>query len=79
MYSRPHWSVLNESIPMLLIGQNKAGLWVVCDSNRRELGVFSSQALAVRFAERECVPGGCALMYLDEPIDSEDAPKSSGS
>ena len=73
MHMRPHWSVLNESIPMLLIGKDRAGRWVVFDSAGRNLGKFSSEALAVRFAERECAPGGCALMYLTDPVEIDPA------
>jgi hypothetical protein len=69
MYTRPHWSVPNETIPMLLIGQNRAGSGVVRDSEGYSRGVFPFPAWALRFARRGCAPGGCALMFATEALE----------
>jgi hypothetical protein len=69
MYPRPHWSVLNESIPMFVIGRNRDGHWVVCDSQDRTLGAFPDQASAVALAKQESAPGGCALMFVTECLE----------
>jgi hypothetical protein len=39
--------------PALLVGQNRAGLWIVRDPTGMRGGVFSSQAEALRLATRE--------------------------
>ena len=70
MYPRPHWSILNESIPMFLIGRNSAGFWVACNSDGVRQGEFSSKASAVFFAQQQSAPRGCALMFVTEPLEA---------
>ena len=68
---RPDASVLNESIPLFYIGQNKKGRWVVRESEGRSGGLFLFKQWAVRFARRQSEPFGCAIMFLAEPIELE--------
>lgn len=69
MFTRPHWSVLNENIPVYLIGKNRLGHWVVRKSDGSSGGEFLVQAEAVRFANRESAPGGCALVYVTDFLE----------
>lgn len=73
MYPRPHWSILNDSIPMFLIGRNRAGFWVACDSDGACRGEFSSKASAVAFAQQQSAPRGCALMFVTQPLEADSA------
>jgi hypothetical protein len=68
---RPDTSVLNESIPLFYIGQNRKGRWVVRESEGRSGGLFLFKQWAVRFARRQSEPFGCAIMFLAEPIELE--------
>jgi hypothetical protein len=66
---RPDASIINESIPLFYIGQNKKGRWVVRESEGRSGGLFLFKQWAVRFARRQSEPFGCAIMFLAEPIE----------
>src|ERR1700722_17280542 len=66
---RPDASIINESIPLFYIGQNKKGRWVVRESEGRSGGLFLFKQWAVRFARRQSEPSGCAIMFLAEPIE----------
>jgi hypothetical protein len=66
---RPDASIINESIPLFYIGQNKKGRWVVRESEGRSGGLFLFKQWAVRFARRQSEPFGCAIMFLTEPIE----------
>src|ERR1700728_2919818 len=66
---RPDASIINESIPLFYIGQNKRGLWVVPEADGRSGGLFLFKQWAVRFARRQSEPAGCAIMFLAEPIE----------
>jgi hypothetical protein len=66
---RPDASVINESIPLFYIGQNKKGRWVVREAEGRSGGLFLFKQWAVRFARRQSEPSGCAIMFLADPIE----------
>ena len=66
---RPDASIINESIPLFYIGQNKKGRWVVREADGRSGGLFLFKQWAVRFARRQSEPAGCAIMFLAEPIE----------
>ena len=66
---RPDPSIINESIPLFYIGQNKKGRWVVREAEGRSGGLFLFKQWAVRFARRQSEPFGCAIMFLAEPIE----------
>ena len=66
---RPDASIINESIPLFYIGQNKKGRWVVREADGRSGGLFLFKQWAVRFARRQSEPSGCAIMFLAEPIE----------
>ena len=68
---RPDASVINESIPLFYIGQNRKGRWVVRESEGRSGGLFLFKQWAVRFARRQSEPFGCAIMFLAEPVELE--------
>jgi hypothetical protein len=66
---RPDPSVVNETIPLFYIGRNKAGLWVAREAQGRSGGLFLFKRSAVRFAREESEPAGCAMMFLNEPLE----------
>jgi hypothetical protein len=66
---RPDASALSEAIPLFYIGRNKNGLWVVREAEGRSGGLFFLKQSAVHFARRQSEPSGCAMMFLDEPIE----------
>jgi hypothetical protein len=66
---RPDASIINESIPLFYIGQNRKGRWVVREAEGRSGGLFLLKQWAVRFARRQSEPCGCAIMFLAEPIE----------
>jgi hypothetical protein len=67
--SRPDPDVLSEAIPLFLIFRNKGGLWVARESEGRVGGVFLRKQSALRFAQRNTQPGGCATMFLSESFE----------
>jgi hypothetical protein len=66
---RPDASALSEAIPLFYLGRNKNGVWVVREAEGRSGGLFFLKQSAVRFARRQSEPSGCAMMFLDEPIE----------
>jgi hypothetical protein len=60
---------LNEAIPLVAIGRNRAGLWVArdCDSSIGRAFIFKGSA--VRFAKRMKRPGACALMFVNDGLE----------
>jgi hypothetical protein len=66
---RPDLSVLNETIPLFYIGQNKKGLWVVREAEGRSGGLFLLRRTAVRFAREQGEAAGCGLMFLNKPLE----------
>lgn len=61
---RPGPGVLSVSIPLFFIGRNKNGLWVAREADGRIGGLFVFKRSALRFANYNCVPVGCATMFL---------------
>ncbi|NVN86946.1 MAG: hypothetical protein HXX15_12770 [Rhodopseudomonas sp.] len=49
---RPDPSILSASIPVVFLGRNSDGLWVVRDAVGRRGGVFLFRASALRFARK---------------------------
>jgi hypothetical protein len=74
---RPDASALSEAIPLFYIGRNKNGLWVVREAEGRSGGLFFLKQSAVHFARRQSEPAGCAMMFLDEPIELDIADQGS--
>jgi hypothetical protein len=74
---RPDASALSEAIPLFYIGRNKNGIWVVREAEGRSGGLFFLKQSAVRFARRQSEPAGCAMMFLDEPIELDIADQGS--
>ena len=73
-FKRPDPTVLCEAIPLFFIGRNHAGLWVARESEGRTGGIFLFKALAISFAKRESMPGGCALSFVSDEIELDLAP-----
>jgi len=66
---RPDLTVLNETIPLFYIGQNKKGFWVVREAEGRSGGLFLFRRTAVRFAREQSEATGCGLMFLNKPLE----------
>jgi len=66
---RPDPGILNEAIPLFFIGRNEDGFWVARESNGRTGGIFLRKRSALRFANRNAQPEGCALMFLSERFE----------
>ncbi len=66
---RPDLSVLSETISLFYIARNKHGFWVAREAEGRCGGEFLFRRSAVRFARHEGAPAGCAMMFLNEPLD----------
>jgi hypothetical protein len=66
---RPDPAVLNETIPLFYIGQNRKGRWVVREAGGRSGGLFLFRRSAVRFARDESETSGCALMFVNKPLE----------
>jgi len=66
---RPDLTVLNETIPLFYIGQNKKGLWVAREAEGRSGGLFLFRRTAVRFAREQSEATGCGLMFLNKPLE----------
>jgi len=67
--SRSDLTFLSETIPLFYIGQNGDGFWVARDAEGQSGGVFFFKASAVRFARNKSAPTGCALMFLNAPVE----------
>lgn len=68
----PRWpdsGAFSGSIPLFFIGRNKSGLWVALEAERRTGGVFLFRRSALRFAEKNSAPLGCATMLLAGPFE----------
>jgi hypothetical protein len=65
---RPNLQVLNETIPLFYICQNRHGFWVARDAEGRSGGLFLRKQAALRFAQRQSATG-CAIMQLNEPAE----------
>ncbi|WP_271578752.1 hypothetical protein [Bradyrhizobium sp. CCBAU 11361] len=61
--------VVSASIPAFFIGRNEAGLWVAREACGRVGGVFLFKSSAVDFANRQCAPARCALVFPVETFE----------
>ena len=61
---RPDPSILSEAIPLFLIVQNRDGFWIARDVNGRVGGIFLRKQSALKFADENTPPVGCAKMLL---------------
>jgi hypothetical protein len=66
---RPDPSILSEAIPLFFIGQNFDGFWVARDADGRVGGIFLLKQSALKFADRNAPPVGCAKMFLSERFE----------
>ena len=66
---RPDTGVLSKSIPLFFIGRNRNGLWIAREAEGRTGGVFLLKRSALRFAQENSEPVGCATMFLAGPIN----------
>jgi len=66
---RPELDMLNETIPLFHICQNRHGFWVARDAERRAGGLFLRKRSALSFVQRQSAPTGYAIMLLDEPVE----------
>jgi hypothetical protein len=66
---RPGPAVLSEAIPLFFIGRNGRGLWIAREAEGRIGGMFLLRHSAMRFAERNSAPIGCATMLLADHIE----------
>jgi hypothetical protein len=66
---RPDARILNEAIPLVAIGRNRAGLWIArdCDSSSGRAFIFKGSA--IRFAKRMKAPGAYALMFVKDGLE----------
>ena len=62
---RPGVTVLSDSIPLLYIGRNHEGFWVVREAEGRIGGLFLLRCSALRFARQKSLPAGCATMFVE--------------
>ena len=67
--TRPDDTVLNNSIPLFLIGRNQNGFWVARESAGRCGGLFLFRRSAARFAHRNGLAGGGATMLVEHSIE----------
>src|ERR1700733_2933091 len=66
---RPNSDALSESIPLFFIGRNALGFWVAREAQGRAGGVFLFRRSALRFADVNSAPAGCATMFLNERLE----------
>jgi hypothetical protein len=66
---RPTSDALSESIPLFFIGRNALGFWVAREAKGRTGGVFIFRRSALRFANTNSAPAGCATMFLNERLE----------
>ena len=66
---RPDASVLSKSLPLFFIGRNKNGLWIAREAEGRAGGIFLLKQSALRFAQKNSAPIGCATMFIAEPME----------
>lgn len=66
---RPDPNILSEAIPLFFIGRNKDRFWVAREADGRVGGIFLHKQSALRFANRNTQPAGCATMFLSERFE----------
>jgi hypothetical protein len=64
IWQRPDPSILSEAIPLFFIAQNRDGFWVARDTDGRVGGIFLLKRSALKFADKNAQPVGCAKMFL---------------
>jgi hypothetical protein len=62
-FQRPGPEVLSETIPVVFVGRNRDGFWVVRDAEARFGGLFWRQQAALDFAKASASPGGYATVF----------------
>jgi hypothetical protein len=62
-FQRPGPEVLSEAIPVVFVGRNRDGFWVVRDAEARFGGLFWRQQAALDFAKASASPGGYATVF----------------
>jgi hypothetical protein len=62
-FQRPGPDVLSETIPVVFIGRNRHGLWVVRDAEARFGGLFWRERSALDFARASAAPNACAIVF----------------
>ena len=55
--------MLNETIPVVFIGRNRDGFWVVRDAEAKFGGLFWRKQAALDFAKASAAPGGYAAVF----------------
>jgi hypothetical protein len=66
---RPNSDALSESIPLFFLGRSALGFWVAREAQGRTGGVFIFRRSALRFANINSAPAGCATMFLDGRLE----------
>jgi hypothetical protein len=66
---RPSSSALSESIPLFFIGRSRFGFWIAREARGRTGGVFVFRGSALRFANINSAPAGCATMLLNGRLE----------
>ena len=66
---RPDAKILNEAIPLVAIGRNRAGLWIARDCDGSAGRAFIFKGSAIRFAKRMKAPGAYALMFVKDGLE----------
>ena len=66
---RPDPSILSEAIPLFFIGRSRDGFWVARDVEGRVGGIFLRKRSALKFADKNAPPVGCAKMFLSERFE----------
>jgi hypothetical protein len=66
---RPDARILNEAIPLVAIGRNRAGLWIARDCDSPTGRAFIFKGSAIRFAKRMKAPGAYALMFVKDALE----------
>jgi hypothetical protein len=66
---RPDPSLISEAIPLFFIGRNKDGFWLARDADRSVGGIFLLKRSALRFANTNTRPRGCATMFVKERFE----------
>ena len=71
LLQRPDPSILSEAIPLFFIGRNRDGFWVARDTEGRVGGIFVRKQSALKFADKNAPPVGCAKMFLSSRFELE--------
>ncbi len=61
---RPHPGALSEAIPLFFVARSRNGLWIAREAEGRSGGIFLFKRSALRFAQNNGGPHGCATMLL---------------